>query len=86
MELICMGAPLLFFLLSVIDVTFMLKSNESRMRPNRPNRRLLKNRSVYSKADGKDGINSLEYVSEVTIGLDELRNRANYQYNYIKSD
>ncbi len=77
MELIYMGAPLLFFLLSVIDITLIPKSNESRMRLNCPKRRLLKNRSVYSKAEGKDGIDSLDYVLEVTIGLDELRNRTN---------
>lgn len=77
MKLIHVSVPILFFLLSLIEVHFTPRNKGSRRNTDRIN-------SVSSKAEEKDGINRLDYVSEVSLEINR-RVRPNYRYTYIKN-
>ena len=84
MHLIYLWAPLLFFLLCVIEMTLAPNNNTSWTKSNYRKNCVIKQRLPFTKAE-KYGFNSLDYVSEITLDLDGLRNMTKYQYIYVKT-
>jgi len=85
MELIYMGAPLLFFLLCVIEVTLVPNNNASWTNSNYRKNCIIRQRPSYARAEEKNGLSSLDYVSEITRDINGLRKRTEYQYTYVKN-
>ena len=85
MELIYMGAPLLFFLLCMIEVTLVPNNNASWTNSNYRKNCNIRQRPNNARAKEKNGISSLDYVSEMTRDINVLRKRTAYQYTYVKN-
>lgn len=82
MELIYTMAPLLFFLFSMIELFLMGGDNEVWMGERLP-KHWVKVGSILERSD-VDGLDGLDFISEVQTELNRLRNKPRYEYRYIK--
>jgi hypothetical protein len=80
MELIHISIPIFFFLLSMIETHLTPKKNKLGKNTDGPRKCLLKIQPKIRKAKRKDGLNSLDYITDAPLELNRLRIRTKYRY------
>ena len=85
MALIFAMVPILFFLFSIFDVHSVFNESGNLTNSGRLPKHWVRTDSRLEKLEDKDGLNSLDFLADIPLDLDRLRDRAKYEYNYIKN-